>query len=323
MWHGVNYSTYYAKHRLGDNDLYFMVNLDSSTNGFSIIPIEQTEYEQKIVEPAKSSGSKEDTVEKNEYNTIPYQYFEEEDIVDKYFQDYLENALFNPEIAYNSLDEEYRSKKFGSLENFEEYVDVNRETMEAMCKATRKDYTDFDTYQKYEEYYSQISKFGLERYNIDEENGKEEYICIDSSGRYYIFDISSIMNYTLILDTYTIDLPQFTEQYNNSTDAEKVLMNIQKVFSAINDGDYNYVYNKLDNTFKQNNFPTLESFETYMKSNFYENNSIGYSNYRTSGNLHIYDISITDADNEESTTVTKNFIMQLLDGTDFVMSFNV
>lgn len=303
--------------------MHFTVNLDSSSNVFSIIPMEEAEYEQKITEPAQAFGNQEDMVQKNEYNTIPYQYYEKEDIVDKYFQDYLENALFNPEIAYASLDEEYRNKKFGGLENFEEYVNTNRETMEAMCKSARKDYTDFETYQEYEEYYRKISKVGLKLYNIDDENDTEEYICIDSSGRYYIFSIKSIMNYTLILDTYTIDLPQFTEQYNNSTDAEKVLLNIQKIFSAINDGDYNYVYNKLDNTFKQNNFPTLESFETYIQENFYENNSIGYSNYRTSGNLHIYNISITNADNAESTTVTKNFIMQLKEGTDFVMSFNV
>ena len=90
-----------------------------------------------------------------------------------------------------------------------------------------------------------------------------------------------------------------------------------------NDKDYNYVYNKLDNTFKQNNFPTLESFQTYITQNLYENNSIAYSNYQTSGNLHIYEISIKNAEDENSATVTKNFIMQLLDGTDFVMSFNV
>ena len=45
------------------------------------------------------------------------------------------------------------------------------------------------------------------------------------------------MDFDVILDVYTVEIPELTEQYNNSTDAEKVLMNIQKVFYAINDGD--------------------------------------------------------------------------------------
>ena len=321
--HGLNYATYYVKHRFGTNDLYFAVNLDSASNAFSVIPMEKSEYDQKIVEPTEAFGNQEDTVEKNNYNTIPYKYYEEEDIVDRYLQSYLENALFNPEIAYESLNEEYREKKFGNLEGYEEYISANREKLEAMCKATRRQYTDFENYEDYEEYYRQVSKNGLEQYRIDNDNGTKRYICIDTSGSYYIFYIDSIMNYTLILDTYTIDLPESTEEYNNATDAEKAQLNIQKVFRAINDGDYNYVYNKLDPTFKQNNFPTLESFTAYITSNFYENNSIGYSNYQTNGNLHIYDINITNTDNENSAEITKNFIIQLLEGTDFVMSFSV
>ena len=163
----------------------------------------------------------------------------------------------------------------------------------------------------------------LEQYQVNSYDDYTQYVCIDQNGKYYIFNETAIMNFELILDTYTVDIPQFTEQYNNSTDSEKVLLNIQKVFSAINDGDYNYVYNKLDSTFRQNNFPTLESFENYIIENFYENNSIGYSNYQTSGDLHIYVISITNADDGTSITLEKNFIMQLFDGTDFVMSFNV
>ena len=60
-----------------------------------------------------------------------------------------------------------------------------------------------------------------------------------------------------------------------------------------------------------------------MEDTFYEKNNIGYTTYQTSGNLHIYEIQATDANNSASVPVTKNFIMQLLDGTNFVMSFNV
>ncbi len=238
----------------------------------------------------------ETTIEPNDYNQYEYNNISTDEYITDMFNEYKTYLISYREEAYSRLDNEYSSKKFANFEEFNEFVAHKIKSI-VIAKADKVRTTQYGNYT--------------------------QYIINDQYGNSYIFRENAVMDFDVILDVYTVEIPELTEQYNNSTDAEKVLMNIQKVFYAINDGDYNYVYNKLDNTFKQNNFPTLESFETYMKSNFYENNSIGYSNYRTSGNLHIYDISITDADNEESTTVTKNFIMQLLDGTDFVMSFNV
>ena len=235
-------------------------------------------------------------IEKYEYNQYMTKVIEDQDMTNIYFNNYKYYLIYHPEEAYNLLDKEYREKKYGDFQTYKNYIDQNIE---------------------------QIFNSSIESFTVSNWSDGKQYIVTDKNGKYYIFRENVVMDYTVILDTYTIDLPQFTEKYNSSSDAEKVLLNIQKIFSAINDEDYNYVYNKLDNTFKQNNFPTLESFSNYIKQNFYENNSIGYSNYKTSGDLHIYEISITDKDNEANPTVTKNFIMQLKDGTDFVMSFNV
>ena len=37
----------------------------------------------------------------------------------------------------------------------------------------------------------------------------------------------------------------------------------------------------------------------------------------------MYDVTFTNKDNQNSEPVTKTFIIKLLEGTDFVMSFNV
>ena len=74
---------------------------------------------------------------------------------------------------------------------------------------------------------------------------------------------------------------------------------------------------------KENNFPTLDEFEEYITENFYNSNNVTYSNYKSSGGLHMYDATIVDAENEKSSPITKTFIIKLLDGTDFTMSFNV
>ena len=161
----------------------------------------------------------------------------------------------------------------------------------------------------------------LKRYQKNENNDYTQYVGVDENGDYIIFRLNSVINYNVILDTYTIDLPEFTEKYTKASDEEKVLLNIQKCFTAINDKDYRYVYNKLDNTFKANNFKTLADFEKYINANFFEKNKISAGNARKQSEVYLYDIKISNIDGTSS--ITKTFVMQLKENTDFVMSFGV
>lgn len=128
------------------------------------------------------------------------------------------------------------------------------------------------------------------------------------------------MDYTVILDTYTIDLPEFLEKYENAKEEDKVILNLQKCFEALNNNDYKYVYNKLDATFKSNNFKTEADFEKYVKTNFFESNNAKSSNGKKQGDLYTYEVTITDKTEKNTKTVKKTFVMRLNEGTDFVMS---
>ena len=272
-----------------------IVKTDSKNNTFSVFPAEYIDrygYSYSSNNDEIKIDDKE--IEPNNYNIFEYKNINNDQMIVYYFED-LKNKVFEKDKLYQVLDEEYKNKKFANIQEYNNYLENIK---------------------------SFIMQRNIVNYQINKFDNYTQYVCIDQMGKYYIFNETGVMDYTVILDTYTIELPQFTEQYNNSTDAEKVLLNIQKVFQAINDGDYEYVYNKLDNTFKQNNFPTLISFENYIKQNFYENNKVGYSNYKTSGDLHIYTLSITD-NNNSNNSIEKDFIMQLKEETDFVMSFNV
>ena len=163
----------------------------------------------------------------------------------------------------------------------------------------------------------------LAQYQVTEQDGYTQYVLVDQNGKYYIVNETAVMKYNTMLDTYTVDLPQFKERYNSSNDAEKAGLNLQKIVDALNNNDYEYVYNKLDETFKSNNFQTLESFEQYIQDNLYTSANVEFSNYQNSGELHIFDATFTDKNNESSNAITKTFIVKLLEGTDFVMSFNV
>lgn len=149
-----------------------------------------------------------------------------------------------------------------------------------------------------------------------------DIFALIKNGNYYIFDVTAVYRYTLILDTYTIDLPEFIEKYYGTEPTEKVALNIQKIFEAINNKDYNYVYGKLADGFKKNYFPTLDSFEKYAKEKFYDRNEVEYLFYeKESEEYYSYTIKISDKDTGKSKNL--KIIMQLQSGTNFVMSFNV
>ena len=234
-------------------------------------------------------------IAKLEYNQYNLQTIGDQDITNIYFNDYKYYAVYHPEEAYQLLNKEYRELKFGSLENYKQYA---------------------------QKYMDEIFKSVIKSFNVSTwENGKQ-YIAIDKSGKYYIFQETVPMQYTVILDTYTIDLPEFTEKYKKASNENKVLMNIQRFFEAVNSQDYKYAYNKLDETFRTNNFKTQSDFENYMKKNFYTKNKLEAGKIEKQNDLYLYQITASD-EADSSKSVTKTFVMQLKKETDFVMSFNI
>jgi soluble lytic murein transglycosylase len=78
-----------------------------------------------------------------------------------------------------------------------------------------KQYGEFESYEEWNIYFSTIKLLELEKYLIKQRDGYTEYTLIDTYGNYYIFQETSPMQYTVVLDTYTIDIPEFVEKYSN------------------------------------------------------------------------------------------------------------
>ena len=266
----------------------FIVRLDKENLTFSIEPVQVDNIDEIQI------STNETPIEVNNFNTFTYEKLSEDELVTKYFADYKRQVIGNANAAFEMLDDEYREKKFADVTEFGKYI------------SDRNIQTAF-----------------LESYQINNYDEYTQYVCLDQYNNYYIFNVSNVMNYKVLLDIYTLDLPEFIERYNRANNGERAGLNLQRAFDAINNKDYEYVYNKLDDTFKENNFPTLNEFEEYITENFYNSNNVTYSNYKSSGGLHMYDATIVDAENEKSSPITKTFIIKLLDGTDFTMSFNV
>lgn len=274
-----------------------MINIDSSNRTFSVLLDDyiKSKYP-KLSLNDKLTVNVTSIPIKGTDNLYEFNNISESTYVSDLFSKYKEEILFNTNFAYENLDEEYRNKRFGSLEEFNKYVKSNVKNNVTM----------------------KVSK-----YSKTVNDGITQYVCLDQNGREYIFKETAVMDYKMILDTYTIDLPEFVEKYNNAQDNQKVLMNIQKVFEAINAGDYKYVYSKLDDTFKQNNYTQLSNFEQYVKNNLYVSNTVGYKDYQKNGVVYVYNIQLTDATGVNSKVIKMKVVMALQQGTDFVLSFSI
>ncbi len=112
--------------------------------------------------------------EVNEY--IP-SYVSDEEMTRIYLKHYIHTMYSNIDRAYNLLDEEYRIKKFGNITNYENYV-------RTLLNTTHE----------------------LDKFYVDSVDGYKIYGAYDTNGNLFIFKTKGVMQYTVYLDDYTVEI---------------------------------------------------------------------------------------------------------------------
>lgn len=289
----------YEEGRYNIEELYIIVHLDMRNKTFLIIPNAKDYFsinEDGSLSINENMNLTREEIEKNAYNTYVSNNETEQDKVYRYFQDYINNFLYNLQLAYDYIDDEYKEQRFPSLELY-------------------KQYRDNDNF---------VDKRAIQNYRIDTNGDNVKYICEDQYGNIYSFEEIAIMQYKIQLDEYTLGSQKWTEEYANLESLNKAIVDIEKFFEMINMQDYTSAYEVLDATFKQNYFSTQQQFEEYIRGEFFRYNNVTYNSYTEPvTNLYSFSLTISDKAEEKQETIDFNVIMQLLDGTDFVMSFEV
>lgn len=272
--------------------LFSVVNINVNEGKFSIEPLygEYSGIGEIIIEDT------EQTITGNAENRFSMTNITSESYPTEYINIYKSLALGDPERLYNLLNEEYKKARFENFDEFKEYIEKNKDKIQS----TR-----------------------LDKYKVDVNGNTVRYICIDQYENYYIINQKEILqDYTIMLDKYTIDLPEFIEKYDSSANNIKVALNIEKLLEATQMGDYKYVYNKLNESFKSNNFNTLEKFERYIAERFdATKDTIKYDEYEEVTGVHVYNMKVKDA--SENKIINAKVVMDLKDERDFVFSFSV
>ena len=288
-------ASYAVKGRIGENaeDIYFLVRIDNENSTYSIEEVEN-------INDINNINLETDITEINDNgnNIFEYTTITTEEMCRRYLQDFTQKELNNSEEAYSMLDIEYKNERFPSFEEYQEYIELCRNRIQ----------------------YTTLSK-----YSVEIKDNYTEYILVDNYNNSYTVRATGIWDYTILLDNYTIKVDTYEEEYNKQSTEQKIQANVYIFLQMINTKDYRHVYELLDETFKNNNFDTLDKFKEYINENFFDYNLNTTSNVDISneGSTYIYETVIRSGAGSAAETKNLTVIMQLKEGTDFVMSFSL
>ncbi len=280
---------------IGNEEFNLIIKTDSEDNTFSIFLndyFKKYNYNENM--KIEDINISEASIEENEYNKFSYTNISDKQMAQYYLNNYMKLVRTNPSLAYNLLDEQYKESKFKTYDKFVNYTQEKKDML-----------------------------ITLKEYKIINDKEYTIYICKDQYDFVYIFKEKSLMNYTVQLDDYTIENKELVEEYNKLRQVDKGAKNVEKFFEMINMKDYQNAYTKLDNTFKNNNFATLQKFEEFIKQQTYNYNSINIESYAMiDSDLYTYTVKIRNVENSNEQRTYK-LIIKLLEGTDFKMSFEI
>lgn len=279
--------------KVNGNDFNCMIKIDWNNNNYSIFwddYLEKNNYTKDRTEEIDIESN----IEESDFNTFIASYPNNQDIAIKYFDDLKYKIKNNPNELYNDLlDSEYKEKRFPSTDQFAEFL---------------------------EEIKYRISNMDITQYKFD----NNQISVVDNYENIYTFKISNVMEYKVLLDNYTIKNDELKKLYNKSNEEGKVNSNIKEFFNMINMKDYNGIYNKLDNNFKSNNYSTLNDLKSYIQHNLYDYCVMEETvDAKKDGSTYIYTIAFSDGENKGAETKEITIVMQLKEGTDYVMSFSM
>lgn len=292
---GMRIVSYSVKGKLRDveEELYFIFRVDMQNNTFDIEEVKNV----KNIDSINLENNITEILD-NGNNYFEYSTVNTEEMCRKYLQDFKEKELTNPQEAYLMLDEEYKNIRFPTYDIYLDYLNNCRNMIEESV---------------------------LIQYYAESKEDYNEYILVDNYENAYTIRTKGIWDYKIMLDNYTIKVDSYEENYAKLSDEEKIQANVHIFLQMINTNDYNHAYELLDNTFKTNNFETLDKFKEYMNNNFFKYNLDTASEVliQNQGSTYIYETVIRSSAASAAQRKNLTVIMQLREGTDFVMSFSV
>ncbi len=291
----VNDTTYFTKAMLNNKDVYFLVNVDYENTTFNIRQSNNKEFQNAMNNIVDGKYKKSIIINSNEENKIETKDLSNYIIASNYFDIYKNLAIEKTDIAYELINEETKQTKFSNnIDNYKSYIERNKENIEDA---------------------SLVSLISVEA-----QENKKTYTVQDSNGNQYVIEEYLYTNFNISIKDSTQYSQDEIEKYAKMDYKQKLKFNVDKIFSWVNNKEYEVLYSKLNSQFKNTNFNTLEKFQNYIQDKFFDYNYLGTVSMQQQGNTYIlrapYKSGASVAAEEREVTV----IMRLENDMNFSFS---
>lgn len=270
--------------------IFYMVKLDTNNYTFSIIPLSSKKYNN--IDEVEDSENMEE-IQNNDENSFDYNRIKDDEEISKYFTYYCKLAINNTKKAYEMLEKDYKDKRFNQYSKFEDYIKKQAKNLKEVEVAG---------------------------YSVTKQEDSKIYTIVDQNGNVYIFNKKVPMNFTVQLDDYTLESEENKEKYLNSYNVDKVKLNVNKFIEMLANYDYESAYELLNETYKNNNFKTLNSYKKFLEQNFYNSNSYKIEKIETDAQDYIITISVREGTSASTPEKKNKIAMRLGENTEFTMA---
>lgn len=278
-------------------EVTIMIGLDEKNKTYTIYPEEYINKKgYNLIKEGKELNIEFNEITPNNYNKYSKVTKKDNEIAEQYFRDWKEIIQYYPEYAYQMLDPEYSAKRFGTYEEFKKYLDLNKQ---------------------------RIALSSINEYKTLSNVNYTDYVCSDKYNNIYRFrKNANEVTFTAFLDNYTIVTEDDSNEYKEGTDEEKAKTCVTQIRDMLNSKDYNAIYNKLNQKFRENNFENIEKFENYINSNLYNLNKLKIVEYSQETEYCTINCTVSNLlDSTEEKEII--FVIKLLEDDTFEISFNI
>ena len=276
-----------------------LIKIDKEKNGFSIYPYEFLQLKNFVNAKEHDKLQISEDIDFFEINKFTNDQIDSSQSahMTEFFSKYKFDLKLDLEHLFSVLSDEYKRIRFNnSYEEFLKYIEENKQILND----------------------DQIKSF-----QVNKGKTNIEYLGI-SQNRKYIFNAKDLINYTVSLDGYTVATKNYKKLYDAVFPSVEGKYCLDRIKKAINDKNYEFIYEKLNSVPKSNYYPNFEDFKNYISTHFYEQNDFTYKKYyKISSYVYQYDVIITDATKNLTATIEMTATVNLTDTEDFTFSFKI
>ena len=275
---------YYVYYRLQNSNYSaenktVLIKIDKKNLSFAIYPYEYLQMinyaglqENDIISTKLINIS---DIERTELNHYKVDNISKDDVtcLKDLFERFKFDLQFDNEYLYTRIDSVFKTTRFNdNYENFLSFINLRKE---------------------------EYIKEKLKSYQVYDLESFTQYIAQSENNNKFVINFTNLMDYSIQFDTYTTVSPVYYKIYSSNFPKVQGKYCIDRVKRAINDKNYEFVYNKLNSVQKNNYYSDYNVFVSFIKEFFYDQNEFEINKIdKISDSIYRYTVTVKDLTKE-------------------------